>query len=46
MHFGTFQLTSEGINEPVESLRAECRARGVRDEEFQVPGFGASVVLR
>ena len=46
MHFGTFQLTTEGIDEPIEKLREECRAQGVRDEDFRVLGFGESFLLR
>jgi L-ascorbate metabolism protein UlaG (beta-lactamase superfamily) len=40
MHFGTFQLTREAMDEPAQRLRA---ARGAQD--FRVPGFGESLVL-
>src|SRR4029078_10189088 len=29
MHFGTFQLTTEGIDEPIRELEVACRAAGV-----------------
>ena len=45
MHFGTFQLTAEGIDEPVETLREECRTRGIRGEDFRALGFGDSFLL-
>ncbi|WPB83504.1 MBL fold metallo-hydrolase [Sediminicoccus rosea] len=40
MHFGTFQLTQEAMEEPARRLLA---ARGGQD--FRVPGFGESLVL-
>ena len=45
MHFGTFQLTDEGIDEPVEALRAARAANGLSQEEFHVPGFGETVLI-
>jgi L-ascorbate metabolism protein UlaG (beta-lactamase superfamily) len=45
MHFGTFQLTAEGIDEPVRALNAELRDRNVPPERFRAIGFGASVRL-
>jgi L-ascorbate metabolism protein UlaG (beta-lactamase superfamily) len=45
MHFGTFQLTTEGIDEPVEKLREECRSHGVPGEAFRALGFGESFLL-
>lgn len=41
MHFGTFRLTREPIDEPAERLLA---ARGAQD--FRVPGFGETLVLK
>lgn len=41
MHFGTFQLTREPMEEPARRLLA---ARGAQD--FRVPGFGESFVLK
>jgi hypothetical protein len=40
MHFGTFKLTQEGIDEPAQRLRA---ARG--EQDFRVPAFGETVVV-
>jgi L-ascorbate metabolism protein UlaG (beta-lactamase superfamily) len=43
MHFGTFQLTDEGIDEPARSLAASLQARGVRKELLVVPRFGETI---
>jgi L-ascorbate metabolism protein UlaG (beta-lactamase superfamily) len=43
MHFGTFQLTDEGIDEPLRALEAAKAAHGV--EAFRVLDFGESVIL-
>jgi len=45
MHFGTFQLTTEGIDEPVEALAAACAARGVPAGRFRTLEHGGSVHL-
>jgi L-ascorbate metabolism protein UlaG (beta-lactamase superfamily) len=45
MHFGTFQLTTEGIDEP---LRALDQARGhhrIDESQFRTLGFGDSLTL-
>ena len=46
MHFGTFQLTTEGIDEPVRALIEARETRGVSETSFRVIGFGESVFLR
>jgi L-ascorbate metabolism protein UlaG (beta-lactamase superfamily) len=46
MHFGTFRLTDEGIDEPVEALRAARLAHGLSPEDFHVPCFGETVLIR
>ena len=46
MHFGTFQLTPEGIDEPVRALERALDAAGVPRERFQVLAHGASVMVR
>jgi L-ascorbate metabolism protein UlaG (beta-lactamase superfamily) len=46
MHFGTFQLTTEGIDEPLRALEDACRANGLRPSEFRTIGFGASVRVK
>jgi len=40
MHFGTFQLTDEGIDAPVRALRSAQAEAGVAVEDFDVLGFG------
>ena len=40
MHFGTFQLTDEGIDEPVRALTAALPANGLAASDFAVPAFG------
>ena len=46
MHFGTFQMTIEGIDEPVRALAEGCRARNVPLSRFRTLGFGESIHLR
>jgi L-ascorbate metabolism protein UlaG (beta-lactamase superfamily) len=46
MHFGTFRLTAEGIDEPLRALERARRERGVTDDAFSTLGFGESVHLR
>ena len=45
MHFGTFQLTTEGIDEPLRALEDACRARNIPRSQFRTLGFGESVRL-
>ena len=45
MHFGTFQLTAEGIDEPLRALDDARRARNVPPSRFRTVGFGDSVRL-
>ena len=42
MHFGTFQLTTEGIDEPLRALDQARRVNNVRAEQFRALGFGES----
>jgi len=42
MHFGTFQLTNEGIDEPLRALDEARRASGVQPARFDVLAFGDS----
>jgi L-ascorbate metabolism protein UlaG (beta-lactamase superfamily) len=42
MHFGTFQLTAEGIDEPVRDLAEALRGRGVPAASFKTLAFGES----
>ncbi len=43
MHFGTFQLTDEGIDEPARALAASLQTRGVPAASFRVPAFGETL---
>jgi L-ascorbate metabolism protein UlaG (beta-lactamase superfamily) len=45
MHFGTFQLTDEGIDEPLRALEQAREAHGVGADVFRVLDFGESVVI-
>ncbi len=45
MHYGTFQLTPEGIDEPVRELAKALRERGVGAEHFRPADVGESVSL-
>jgi L-ascorbate metabolism protein UlaG (beta-lactamase superfamily) len=45
MHFGTFQMTAEGIEEPVQALDDACLAKGIPRQRFRTLGFGESVRL-
>lgn len=43
MHFGTFQLTTEAIDEPLHALARARAAHGLASEAFDTVEFGASV---
>ena len=43
MHFATFQLTTEGINEPLAALEDARKARNVSELQFRTLGFGESM---
>jgi L-ascorbate metabolism protein UlaG (beta-lactamase superfamily) len=46
MHFATFDLSDEGMDEPVRAL-IEARARhGVAEEQFRAPEFGDAIEWR
>ena len=45
MHFGTFQLTNEGIDEPLRALGEACRAKGIPPTRFRTLDFGGSIRL-
>jgi L-ascorbate metabolism protein UlaG (beta-lactamase superfamily) len=45
MHWGTFQLTPEGVDEPVRELTKALRERGVSAEQFRPAQVGESVLL-
>jgi hypothetical protein len=39
MHFGTFQLTTEGIDEPLRALEDACRANNIPRSRFRTLGL-------
>jgi len=45
MHFGTFQLTLEGIGDPVTALEEARHAHGVEPDGFSPAEFGGSLRL-
>ena len=45
MHFGTFQLTTEGIDEPLRALEAARDARAIAASQFRTLRFGESMRL-
>ena len=45
MHFGTFRLTDEGIDDPAAALAESRRARDVPDESFRALHNGLTVRL-
>jgi L-ascorbate metabolism protein UlaG (beta-lactamase superfamily) len=45
MHFGTFQLTDEGIDDPANALSLARAAAGVPDEAFGLLDFGETGIF-
>lgn len=45
IHFGTFQLTDEGIDAPLRALAEARRAAGLSELEFRAPKFGETWIL-
>jgi L-ascorbate metabolism protein UlaG (beta-lactamase superfamily)/GNAT superfamily N-acetyltransferase len=45
MHFGTFQLTLEGIDEPRRALDEARRSAGVAPSQFRTLEFGESIAV-
>ncbi len=46
MHYGTFQLTPEGIDEPVRGLERALRERVISPQQFKTLEVGESLSLR
>lgn len=44
MHFGTFQLTYEGIDQPVIDLQAALAEQGVSKDDFLLLEVGEHIV--
>ena len=45
IHFGTFQLTTEGIDDPLRALDEARRANSISPSRFRTLGFGESLRL-
>lgn len=45
MHFGTFQLTTEPMDEPVRALSAALHERGIAPDRFRTLDFGETLTL-
>ncbi|WP_281784180.1 MBL fold metallo-hydrolase [Sinimarinibacterium flocculans] len=45
MHWGTFRLTEEPIDEPPQRLRAALDAAGIAQDRFRVPAHGETLAL-
>jgi L-ascorbate metabolism protein UlaG (beta-lactamase superfamily) len=45
MHFGTFQLTDEPIDEPVRALRESLTKHGIDEQLFRILGFGETMAI-
>jgi L-ascorbate metabolism protein UlaG (beta-lactamase superfamily) len=45
MHFGTFQLTDEAFEAPLDALAAALRVAGMDPDEFSTNGFGETRVF-
>ena len=45
MHFGVFQLTTEGIDEPAARLSQALTLRGIPAGDFRIVDVGASVII-
>jgi len=45
MHFGTFRLAAEGIDDPLTELEASKSRRGIEPERFGTIEFGGSIHL-
>lgn len=46
MHWGTFKLTDEPLDEPPRRLRAEWERRGLPQAAMRIPAIGESIDLR
>jgi len=46
MHFGTFRLTTEGIDDPLRALDDACLTSNIPKSQFRALGSGESVRLK
>ncbi len=46
IHFGTFQLTAEPVDEPVELLKTESQQEGLEPDAFVTLEFGKPLILK
>jgi N-acyl-phosphatidylethanolamine-hydrolysing phospholipase D len=46
VHWGTFELTDEPLDEPPRALAAQRSAQGLSEEEFFVMAVGETRVLK
>ena len=46
VHWGTFKLTDEALDEPPQSLTREAAIAGLENSEFFVPAVGETRLLR
>jgi hypothetical protein len=46
MHFGTFQLTTEPIDEPQRALSEALASHRIPEEQFRTVEFGGSFVVQ
>ena len=44
MHWGTFVLTDEPVNQPPQKLKEALAKNGTKDEEFVVINIGETIV--
>ena len=45
MHWGTFKLTDEPLDEPPQRLREEWRRRGLPEDGLCIPAIGETLEL-
>lgn len=45
VHYGTFQLTAEPIDEPVRALDEALKEKGIAASSFQTPDFGKTIII-
>jgi L-ascorbate metabolism protein UlaG (beta-lactamase superfamily) len=45
MHWGTFKLTDEPLDEPPRRLRQEWARRGLSEAALQIPAIGETLQL-